>query len=194
MTNKLICEVDGCSKPMRHRQWCAAHYKRWYRHGDPAGGAGIHYTNPRDAFSARTVKDDVTGCLLWTGSSDGKKYGHIRIKGKLVKAHRYAWQLANGDIPSGLFVLHICDNPQCVNVGHLFIGTQLDNVRDMDAKGRRVNNQPRGEKCHAAKLTIDDVISIRNDNRRQIDIAAQYGVKQGNVSKIKSKQAWGHVS
>lgn len=67
------------------------------------------------------------------------------MAGRQVYAHRYAWVLANGPIAPGLVVCHTCDNPPCINVDHLFIGTQADNVRDMYAKGRGVSivRQPR---------------------------------------------------
>lgn len=193
MTEQIICKVDGCDKAARHVGWCLAHYKRWHRHGDPLAGAAPHYANPSDAFEARTVKDLATGCLLWVGSHDEKGYGQLRINRKIVKAHRFSWKAAHGDIPDGMLVLHRCDNPPCVNPSHLFLGTHTDNSHDMDAKGRRVNNQAKGAMCHAAKLTDEDIVAIRSDTRRQVDIAADYGVTQSNVSKIKLKQAWAHV-
>jgi len=110
-----------------------------------------------------------------------------------MKAHRYAVERKSGQIPLGMIVMHICDNPKCVNVDHLQVGTQTDNVRDMDAKGRRVNNQPRGIASYNAKITDDDVRNIRSDKRRQVDIAASYGIAQTVVSKIKLYQAWSHV-
>lgn len=117
----------------------------------------------------------------------------MRINRRAIKAHRFAWAAAHGDIPDGMLVLHKCDNPPCVNVDHLFLGTHKDNVDDMDAKMRRVNNQLKGEKCHASKITDKDVIAIRADVRRQVDIASDYGISQASVSKIKLNQAWAHV-
>ena len=193
MTDTTICKIEGCGKPSKHLGWCGPHYKRWHRHGDPLGGASSHHATPAEAFAARTVKDIVTGCLMWTGAHDGKSYGHLRIGGKLVKAHRYAWSVVNGEIPEGGLILHRCDNPPCVNADHLFLGNHTDNVNDMDAKGRRVNNQPKGSACHAAKLTADAVIAIRADTRRQADIAAAFGISQAVVSKIKLNQSWAHV-
>ncbi|MDE2468782.1 MAG: HNH endonuclease, partial [Bradyrhizobium sp.] len=62
--------------------------------------------------------------------------GTTTVAGKRALVHRVAWELAHGAIPVGKVICHRCDNPVCVNVGHLFIGTQQDNVRDAWAKGR----------------------------------------------------------
>lgn len=69
-----------------------------------------------------------------TTSADGMSHSRLVESGHL--AHRAAWELANGPIKDGLFVLHKCDNPRCCNSGHLFLGTQSDNAKDMWAKGR----------------------------------------------------------
>ena len=76
-------------------------------------------------------------CMVWAGARNAKGYGFISIGGHRVKqAHRIAFEVEKGPIPEGMCVLHRCDNPPCVKVEHLFLGTQLDNARDRDAKGR----------------------------------------------------------
>lgn len=75
-------------------------------------------------------------CWMWTASRRALGYGQIRIGGKSRKAHRVAYELANGPIPAGMAVLHGCDNPPCVNPAHLRAGTMTDNVRDMVTRGR----------------------------------------------------------
>ncbi|MCC7112140.1 MAG: HNH endonuclease [Deltaproteobacteria bacterium] len=84
----------------------------------------------------------MSGCLLWTGATDSKGYGHLYVRTgpgfarKRVKAYRVAWIIVNGEIPSGMNVLHRCDNTFCVNVDHLRLGTHHENVLDMARKNR----------------------------------------------------------
>jgi hypothetical protein len=83
---------------------------------------------------------DRTGnCWLWTACRDRYGYGRLSAEGRRYKAHRASWELHFGPIPEGKGVLHSCDNPPCVRPDHLFLGTQVDNIRDMIAKGRYVN-------------------------------------------------------
>lgn len=94
-----------------------------------------------------------TRCWTWlSASSATNTYGTFAFpageRWKHVKAHRYSWQLTNGEIPAGMQVLHRCDNKRCVRPEHLFIGTQLDNMIDMVQKGR---HRPRGFIPHALR-------------------------------------------
>jgi hypothetical protein len=77
------------------------------------------------------------GCWEWQASKRATGYGQFAYLGKpSVKAHRVAWMLNRGLIPDGVCVLHRCDNPGCVRPSHLFLGTQEDNIRDREVKGR----------------------------------------------------------
>ncbi len=91
-----------------------------------------------DRFWGKVTKRKV-GCWSWTGTVDQHGYGKITAGARgagHIKAHRLSWELHFGHIPSGLNVLHACDNPNCVNPGHLMIGTQEANIVDMGRKGR----------------------------------------------------------
>src|ERR1051326_6204138 len=82
-----------------------------------------------------TVRAELGPCWVWTGGTDGN-YGTLCLRGSSVKAHRLSWEIHFGAIPDGLWVLHRCDNPPCVNPAHLFLGTRSDNMLDAGQKGR----------------------------------------------------------
>ena len=81
-----------------------------------------------------------TRCWEWTGTLDQNGYGRLGVRRdgwpRNPTAHRLSYDLYRGEIPSGIFVLHRCDNPPCCNPSHLFLGTQADNIHDMLSKGR----------------------------------------------------------
>ena len=79
-----------------------------------------------------------TGCWIWTGA-ELKGYGRMVVNGKYLRAHRISWELYRGPIPDGLLVLHHCDVPACVNPDHLYLGSDLDNMRDRLRRGRNPN-------------------------------------------------------
>jgi hypothetical protein len=138
--------------------------------------------------------NDITGCWEWTASIKRNGYGQIGIPGPkptMLDAHRASWIVHNGPIPHKMLVLHTCDVKTCVNPAHLWLGTQRNNMQDCLRKGRfdRVKKL-RGESHYAARLTWDQVEAIRADTRRQIDIAADYGIRQGYVSGIKLYKKW----
>lgn len=106
----------------------------------------------------------TTPCLLWTGRKSKDGYGKINRKGKTLSAHRYSWTLVNGPIPEGLFVLHKCDVPTCINPDHLFLGTHQDNMDDMKNKGRATNANTKKTHCkYGHKLEGDNLMIYRNN-------------------------------
>src|SRR5512137_174351 len=105
-------------------------------------------------FWDRVNKNAENGCWEWTAYRDINGYGHITINQKESLAHRKAWELTNGEIPTGMFLCHKCDNPSCVNPDHMFIGTQKENLNDMRNKGRGFDFIPLlGEDNPASKIT-----------------------------------------
>lgn len=133
-------------------------------------------------------------CIEWTGAKSGDGYGTVSVDGKQKAAHRVAWENANGPIPSGLWVLHKCDNPLCVNPDHLFIGTAKDNTQDCIRKGRR--NTQRGSRLPQSKLDEETVRRIKQlrGTKRQSQIAREFGVSDASVSLIMSGKNWAHVT
>lgn len=136
--------------------------------------------------------DKTTGCWNWHGSINAYGYGRMLLSGKEAKAHRIAWEKAYGPIPSGLCVLHTCDNRRCVNPEHLFLGTKGDNNSDRKVKGR--NADRRGEKNPLAKLGWPQVRAIRNlsqSGTKNKMLVKVFGVSEATVRSVISHKTWG---
>ena len=128
-----------------------------------------------------------TRCWEWVAGCTSTGYGQFLIQRKKYKPHRISYTLAFGGIPEGLFVLHHCDNPLCLNPSHLFLGTQKDNMNDKVSKGR----QNRGESHYACKLTDKQVSEIRKRYGRHgiggesgVELAKEFGVGKQAISDI----------
>jgi hypothetical protein len=94
-------------------------------------------------MEANSIPEPNSGCLLWLGTTSYNGPGNLRpvvnFGGRRDYVYRHAWREANGPIPAGLFVLHRCDVPLCINVAHLFLGDQAANMTDKMLKGRASN-------------------------------------------------------
>lgn len=124
-------------------------------------------------FWRRVEKTDA--CWLWIGSRRRDGYGRHRVNGtpRRIRAHRLSWEMHFGAIPSGMSVLHHCDNPPCVRPDHLFLGTDTDNTADKVRKGRA-----------NSALTIEQVREVRlrlSDGTSQAVLARQYGVSRSVI-------------
>lgn len=148
-----------------------------------------------DRLAERSRIDPSTSCKIWQGCRQHFGHGTITMGGRNVLVHRAAWEALKGPIPNDLDCLHNCpggDNPACWNVDHLWLGTQADNNADRDRKGRQV--APKGEQHGCAKLTVQQVLEIRADERFNYKIATDYGVSFSQVGRIKRRDAWGHIA
>jgi len=108
-------------------------------------------------------------CWPWTAARFGpESYGAFWKAGKGTNegAHRRAWEAANGPIPDDLCVLHRCDNRPCCNPAHLFLGTYLDNVRDMIAKGRDSRGDDHWARKHPERVARGDRVGARRHPER----------------------------
>lgn len=134
-----------------------------------------------------------SGCWLWDGRVTIFGYGQITLYGKGEQAHRASWRLFRGPIHDGMCVLHKCDVRSCVNPDHLWLGTQVENIADMVGKGRQ-GSRAKGVKNHNAKLTEEAVRTILRSTWSHSELAAQFGVNQSHISRIKNRVSWGWVA
>ncbi len=132
------------------------------------------------------------GCWNWTASFKDGRYGSFRLNGPAIRAHRASYNLYIGPIPNGWVVCHDCNNTKCVNPGHLYLGTQQDNIAQMVREGR----QARGEKKKDCKLTTEQVreikYSLKNGTSNKV-LALTYKVDPSTISHIKGGRKWKHV-
>lgn len=177
--------------------------------------------NVIERFWSKTIPEPNSGCWLWTAHCNAKGYGVLRVRDRTWLAHRFAMTLSLGiSIPYGQCVLHRCDNPPCCNPGHLFLGTNQDNVHDRESKGRgrplRGENHPsrtkpwtrprgdnhysrtspeylaRGEKNGRARLTEQTVAEIRASCGSLREIASRFAISKTQAWEIRSGKAWAH--
>lgn len=131
------------------------------------------------------------GCWIWRGTLHSNGYGAVKRRGRIFSAHRMSWMLTRGPIPKGLFVLHLCDVPNCVNPAHLFLGTQKENMRDKTRKGR--GKSPCGEGHYNSKVTWRIVRLIRAEHQkdRSYDrLAKRFQIHRQTVADIVRGKTW----
>jgi hypothetical protein len=153
--------------------------------------------NPKTAIP-REIKYTKENCkyehlddchIITSHSGSDSERPKIRVDGKPIIISRYIWELNYGKIPDGFVIRHKCDNGLCININHLEIGTQFDNIKDKIERGR----QPLGSKVHSSKLTEEQVIDIKKrlENKESLSkIGELYGVGKTTISAIKNKINW----
>ena len=142
-------------------------------------------------FDKYFVRSDTEDCWEWNGAVS-KGIGMFRYDDRMQPAARVAWMLFHGDIPSGLHVCHTCDNPKCVNLSHLFLGTRSDNMRDKINKGR--GNNPQGERHYNAKITSDIALDIRYSSLPVKELSLKYGISLSHAYEIRNGRKWRNAS
>lgn len=148
-------------------------------------------------IQAWSIPEPNSGCWLWLRAAS-RGYGAVRVGGKVMAAHRLSYALHKGDIPAGLFVLHNCDNPLCVNPDHLRVGTVKDNADDMVKRGRMNGGRgTAGELNGNRRFTLDQINEIREAHRstgNYARLARQYGVARSTIRRICIGDRWKYAA
>lgn len=142
-------------------------------------------------FWQKVARVGDSECWEWLAFRNPSGYGMIRNGSVMALAPRVAWVIANGPVPDGKHVLHTCDNRGCVNIEHLYVGTNRDNIQDKVRRGRASFPHPerRGEKHPMAKLSDAEAALIRETPKRHgsgVELARRFNVSVATISKIRS--------
>lgn len=197
-----ICML--CSETATRRGYCTSHYVKLRKSGDlpvkQLRGASL-----RERFEQHVDRRTAPeGCHEWTGFRSRQGYGQFAVnrggsRYRTEVASRVAWEIVYGPVPEGMEICHSCDNPPCVRVDHLFLGTASDNALDSYRKGRRKppTRHARGERVGLAKLTEAGVREIRRryaaGGVSQQVLADEFGVHQTKISAVVRRKTWIHV-
>jgi hypothetical protein len=142
--------------------------------------------NTVDKFHTLYTIDPQTGCWEWQLSLHSSGHGVWRWNGKYETAHRISMRIHGYDLDNKQ-VNHHCDNPSCVNPKHLYLGTQQDNMRDKQVRGR----SDRGTDRWSNRLSEEQVKEIRKDTTSShASLGRKYGVTYHTIRKIRNKELW----
>ena len=191
-----ICSVEWCETEVVAKKMCMKHYQRFRRNGttEPKFYKG---DMPIEKYFNKLFNKSGY-CWEWIGLKTDFGYGivpyYFTRKYNEKLAHRVSYLINKGSLPKwegykSKCVLHICDNPACVNPDHLFLGTHTDNMRDMHNKGRGCV----GEKHRSSKFTEKEIVKIRerlNNGERAFNLAKEYKVTARAMYQIRDKRTW----
>jgi hypothetical protein len=191
MATNRICDVPDCGKKRIARGYCYKHYERQKRHGDPLGG-GTFIGEPTAFYESAVLTHNSDACLLWpyTRGSDG--YARIRkLRGETLIQRLICFDIY-GPPPSELHeAAHTCGHGMqgCVNPRHIRWATRDANAADKVAHG----TSPRGTNCGRAKLSEEDVRTIRRLRAMKVPnrvLAKRFAISPAAISNINTGVTW----
>ena len=154
-------------------------------------------TSREERYWSKVEKRGPEDCWPWLAARNIHGYATFRGGDGEQLAHRYGWRIAFGSIPNGLIVCHTCDNPECQNPAHWFLGTPRDNNDDKMRKGRHVAGSAPGSANGNASLSdasVRDIVRMYSGGHTQADIGLRYGINARTVGKIVRGERWRHVT
>lgn len=184
------CTAQDCEAPIKGHGYCAKHWQRWRN----TGTVLVEKERRGNGKLLEELRNlpESSECI----SLNTKRRPTVRLGGVTVNASRAVWILHRGD-PGPSFVLHTCDNEQCVNPEHLYLGDQAQNMRDTVERNRRRGDHPMvGEKHYNAKLTREDVLEIRRRHscgESRLSLSSAFNVSRTHIGYIVGRKSWKSV-
>lgn len=155
MAGKTHCAVKGCEKQHHAKGLCGMHGARLRRSGTVEGSGRTRLFSADERFSSYSARDSETGCLVWMGAKQANGYGVMtRTGGGMMRAHRYAWEAANGPIPDGAWIDHACHRRDCVEVSHLRLANAVENGANRSVANRNTSTGVRNVHVHEGKYRV----------------------------------------
>ena len=189
------CSHFGCNRPARIKGYCTKHYQRFRKTGTTESSdiSIIREMTISERLKYCSSINEITGCWNWKKHISNDGYGVISINNYPVRAHRASYSEFVREIPEGDHVLHKCDNRKCINPAQLFLGTNDDNMKDRNEKGRTCKGEDRSN----SKLTEDQVREIKRKFANGEDYKKfykDYPVSGKCLRNIRDGKAWKHVT
>jgi len=144
---------------------------------------------PQVAFWHKVARGKEDECWEWQACLT-RGYGYFYADGTNWRAHRYAWYITHGSIPNNVYVLHKCDNPQCVNPNHLFLGNQSDNMLDASNKRHWVKRKRINAKADLTIKKRNGAIKLLYATGRytMLELAQLVKISESSISLIISEK------
>lgn len=189
----MKCSVSTCGNEAVARGWCHKHYYAARKYGDPTKLVLKQHHGKTLAERIEIYTKRTEDCWLWIGYRDPQGYGRLNVGNRPLLAHRLSYEQKYGSIPDGKILCHKCDNPQCVNPDHMFVGTQADNIADMEHKGRARKVGRAGSKHSMAVLSEAQARKIKFGQEPASKMADRYGVTTTTIYEIRTGKTWKHL-
>jgi hypothetical protein len=186
-----ICSIPDCGKRVIARGWCASHYRRWERHGNPLAGRK-HRGEALRFYRENVLPYEDSSCLFWPFTRYGNGYARLHLDGEERLVSRLVCEAVNGIAPTPVHeAAHSCGKGHlgCVAKSHIRWATSAENKADKLVHGTLL----RGEMCNWAKLTsaqVREIRSLRRAGLTQAALAAKFGVRRSAISDIDRRVKW----
>lgn len=184
----IVTKCDNCGKEIKRKE------SQYYKHKNHfcCHECKAQYTS-REAKKNIKYEINENGCHICTSHyRDKDGYPKIMVRSKLVSISRYLYELHYGKIPKGMVIRHKCDNPNCINIDHLEIGTSYDNNHDTIERNR--TNFVNGEKHYLSKLNNEKVIFIlKNTSLSNTELAKMFNVGRKTIEAVRKRKTWKHI-
>ena len=182
-TNCDYCGKEILRKPSQYYQ---------YEHHFCCRKCSYNYQSEESKKNIKYIINEK-GCHICTSHyKDKDGYPKIMNHSKLVNISRFIYEKYYGKIPKGMVIRHKCDNPECINIEHLELGTFYDNNHDTLSRGR--TNFVKGEKHYLSKLNEEKVrFILKNPHISNYKLAEMFNVGRKTIEAVKKRRTWKHI-